>query len=649
MASRSSCGSQHQLQQALLSEPGCTKTALINILQQLHRRNALMPGHDLGNTRRSTKRRLQNAIEARVSSKTPYGPVVQELNLCPEVSQWAIIHPLAWLHFLCEDSDAFATLMAATIGDHAKPLTVVIYIDELCPGNPLRPEKSRTLQAIYWVFAEFPQHVLQTSGSWFLFGVMRSTIASQIPGGPSGLVARILHTFFTSPNNFATGAIIGSHASARVCRAVFGGFLCDEKAHKEIWCVKGASGTKCCVTCKNLVRGVDTSSSNYLQGLSCSIVALLDQHDNDSVYAMVDLLRSSKTIMNKTKFEALQQALGLNWEPHGLLFDDSLRPIVRPIDNCLRDWFHMLLSGGMAGTEIALLLQCLADEGVSHSHVTAFAAAIVLPVADGKVDPLWFDPSRTLADQMRTPSASDHITMVSIMDAFLEDAVRPTGMLSMQTDSFRVLAALIDHLTLGAEAAMAKIDSIEALVSSHHNLFARCYLSHLKPKAHNMLHLTQNMMHIGRLMSCFVTERKHRSVKAAALHTFRHMEKTVLQDLCNRTVEQMRADDCLYKESYLIGGKSVAGNDNVRTSLRANLVCGQITATDIVRLKSEEFARGSCFFERDNNIIVQVEKLPKLRPGWCEAVGFEIAFIDCRELRQAAPFAIAGNNLRVLQ
>ena len=157
------------------------------------------------------------------------------------------------------------------------------------------------------------------------------------------------------------------------------------------------------------------------------------------------------------------------------------------------------------------------------------------------------------------------------------------------------------------------------------------------------------MMHIGRLMSCFVTERKHRSVKAAALHTFRHMEKTVLQDLCNRTVEQMRADDCLYKESYLIGGKSVAGNDNVRMSLRANLVCGQITATDIVRLKSEEFARVSCFFERDNNIIVQVEKLHKLRPGWCEAVGFEIAFIDCRELRQAAPFAIAGNNLRVLQ
>ena len=358
--------------------------------------------------------------------------------------------------------------------------------------------------------------------------------------------------------------------------ALYLALLCDEKAHKDIWCVKGASGTKCCVTCKNLVRGVDTSSSNYLQGLSCSIVALLDQHDNDSVYAMVDLLRSSKPIMNKTKFEALQQALGLNWEPHGLLFDDSLRPIVRPIDNCLRDWFHMLLSGGMAGTEIALLPQCLADEGVSHSHVTAFAATIVLPVADGKVDPLWFD-SRTLADQMRTPSASDHIATAS----------------SRQTDSFRVLAALIDHLTLGAEAAMAKIDTIEALVSSHHNLFARCYLSHLKPKAHNMLHLTQNMMHIGRLMSCFVTERKHRSVKAAALHTFRHMEKTVLQDLCNRTVEQMRADDCLYKESYLIGGKSVAGNDNVRTSLRANLVCGQITATDIVRLKSEEFARVS--------------------------------------------------------
>ena len=47
----------------------------------------------------------------------------------------------------------------------------------------------------------------------------------------------------------------------------------------------------------------------------------------------------------------MEQAWGVNYIPEGLLFDDDLRSIIRPIEHCIRDPMHMLLSSGVAGTE----------------------------------------------------------------------------------------------------------------------------------------------------------------------------------------------------------------------------------------------------------------------------------------------------------
>ena len=47
----------------------------------------------------------------------------------------------------------FFELFGSRQGPEAK---IVLYIDEVCPGNPLRPEKSRTTQAVYWAMADLP-------------------------------------------------------------------------------------------------------------------------------------------------------------------------------------------------------------------------------------------------------------------------------------------------------------------------------------------------------------------------------------------------------------------------------------------------------------------------------------------------------------
>ena len=101
---------------------------------------------------------------------------------------------MALIYYLAQLSHTFASMMFES---HVPgvPTKLVIYIDEICPGNPLRPDKARTLQAIYWCFADWPQWVLQRTAAWPTFGVLRSSLAQKLPGGVAQLMKMVLLTF----------------------------------------------------------------------------------------------------------------------------------------------------------------------------------------------------------------------------------------------------------------------------------------------------------------------------------------------------------------------------------------------------------------------------------------------------------------------
>ena len=157
---------------------------------------------------------------------------------------WRYCHPMALIYYLSTLGSAFGNLMEAC-SRGGLPMRLIIYIDELCPGNPLRPEKSRTLQAIYWAFADWPQHVLQRTAAWPVFGTIRSTLVEKLPGGVAGFLKRVMLTFFAEVgHNMSRGFTFVKAGGERIIRrAIFAGFLCDEKAHNQICGNKGASGT----------------------------------------------------------------------------------------------------------------------------------------------------------------------------------------------------------------------------------------------------------------------------------------------------------------------------------------------------------------------------------------------------------------------
>ena len=629
----------------------CTKSGLANILACLQEQGLLANEAGAGHER-TLRGRIQRDVESAAQRRTPYGKLIKKMHVGAGIDI-EYVDPLAYLYVLANESDGFYNLLV-TGRDAVLPFKLVIYIDEVCPGNPLRPEKSRTTQAIYWTFADLPANILVQSGMWLLFSIVRSSIVSEIPGKVSGLMRKVLRAFLpeTGPS-LSKGILVScsSNNSSRVVRANFSGFIADEKALKEILGIKGASGPKPCPPCSNVVRFLDAAArrGTSLVGLDCADPSLFRYHNKESFYSMVDKLRAMRAVgCTKTALEKMEQMLGLNYDEANVVYDDYLRTIVDPIAHTIRDWMHTMVSQGVAGTHIALFLHVLSCNGITLDKIASYAARFHLPKGRGKVDLTWFAAHRVSDDHLRS-FASEVLNMCPIIQAFLDDMVRPMGLLLEHVRCFTLLHTILQVFCLGPTRSVRHIDLVRESVIEHNRLFARLYPSGVKPKFHQMFHIAENMSTLGVLLSCFPMERKHRSVKSAALHVFRNFEHTVLSDLVNEQLTIM-ADQSLYEAMLLVTPRIIhSGKDGeLLRSTVAHFPCGDVHAGDFVLLASGAVAYVLFFWSSlPSNIVMQVEPCHRVSDTLWSRAGALPSFVDVDQL--VAPLVWAEQRPNVVR
>ena len=134
-----------------------TKTALCNIVNTLVEAGWKPPAVLRSKSTASTRRKLHVAKSFHAKASTPYGTVMQRMALpLTDLPMWSYINPMALLYYLSTLSSDFA-LMMASCATPGVPLNIILYIDEIAPGNPLRPDRARTLQAVYWAVREWQQ------------------------------------------------------------------------------------------------------------------------------------------------------------------------------------------------------------------------------------------------------------------------------------------------------------------------------------------------------------------------------------------------------------------------------------------------------------------------------------------------------------
>ena len=106
---------------------------------------------------------------------TPYGHVLQHVPLpCTDGKVWMLVVQAFWpaLYTVAKQSAGFAALIRSQLQrvgppTLSKPWRLVLYTDEVDPGDPLSPEHGRKVQACYWSIMEFGAAALSEEDAWF--------------------------------------------------------------------------------------------------------------------------------------------------------------------------------------------------------------------------------------------------------------------------------------------------------------------------------------------------------------------------------------------------------------------------------------------------------------------------------------------------
>jgi len=237
---------------------------------------------------------MQHEIEEFGNLETPYGKLIKTFNL--DIAGKSItvpyINPFAFLYHMCACVAAFGDLLRNCIfGDG----TIIMYSDEIKVGNVLRPDDGRAMECIYWTILQLPDWFRSRQHGWFSFLQIRSKYVAKLPGGMAFLWKKVLAIFFGEGWNFEkVGVRCPTSSGFFIFRARFGAFLEDEKAIKETWSVKGASGTKPCLWCKNVVGRMTCNRGGYLTHFSWGTPRDFDRHTDESFEEIVMILREAK-------------------------------------------------------------------------------------------------------------------------------------------------------------------------------------------------------------------------------------------------------------------------------------------------------------------------------------------------------------------
>ena len=344
--------------------------------------------------------------------------------------------------------------------------------------------------------------------------------------------------------------------------------------------------------------------------IRCTDPDLITSNTDADIHTFFDTVRAAPPNARN----ALHQVFGLKADPDGIIGDPWLRSIYKPVDHNLRDWMHMLVSGGCANISCAEILKGLNNHGITLNSISAFIETWTLPHRHGKVDGQWVSHKRLGKTKESLASfAGVMLSLMPILACFLEEVIDATHPLYEQSRCFILLNRIIGILSFGPEHVMIYIAVIRPLIEEWGILFVRIHKpSCVKPKFHHFfMHIIDDAMRVGKLLSCFVTERKHRQTKRSALFTFRSIDNAVAKDLLHRQCERFRSDGgALFSRKYIMHPKYVdMRGGRFGHSKIAVLPCGSLYSNDVLWLSSGRVGKLIRFWSNSttDTIIAQVE------------------------------------------
>ena len=278
------------------------------------------------------------------------GPLIQSCNVentHGNPVQVCFTNLLTYLVALFARGGAFHKLLKQQHEHHpssaAKPWHMVLYLDELIPGNVLG-RAERKSWAWYVSFLQLDHH-LSSTDAWLTLAIVRSNVISSLEAGVSQVTALLLKNIFCRPISHPQGGLLLKHHEGDVrLHFTLASVLADGAAQKQVWGSKGDSGIKFCFLCAN-IRASGTTEENMHENTTKYDQLVLTS--NSQVLESYAKLHARKATTTRAEFELWEKATGWTYSPLALLLDDQLKSmnLLQPCSQFTHDYMHGVLQG----------------------------------------------------------------------------------------------------------------------------------------------------------------------------------------------------------------------------------------------------------------------------------------------------------------
>jgi len=571
---------------------------------------------------------LKEAADLQLNTPTPYGPIIASVTVKDTNEadlQLPTINPLALLYTAFESADPFSELVVERMAIYKPspetPWRLLLYGDEITPGDVLSHDNMRKGWALYFSFLEFGAMMLANERVWFPVVTVRSCEVKKVSAGISQIYKETVKLFFGALGfDLNEGGLFLKRGDGSYYQlfAKLAGFIQDGGAHKSVWHCKGSAGTRFCMIClNNIARGTglyttdgDNSDDDEEELLTCSIINDAECHfaTDDDVRGSVRRLAAMKPLLSVADFKMRQQAHGFTHEPHGILMDPSLDNTVYPVRQFIHDWMHALFVNGCFNFVALWVLEAIR---LTHTNVwdcmMGFVEHWKLPqVVDSSSVKAVFEPNRATSSRKAKRlkcTASQGLSLCPIMAYFFMAFILPACQPAVT--AFVALCDLVDLLIV-IPLGLCSPQQLRAQVDRFLMACADArWRDKMVPKFHWLIHLAKHMEDLGTLISCWVHERKHRIVKRYAndIQNTIDFELSLLRQVVGHQLHELRDADNLRRRVGLInpGGCSkrlfqVLKNElkepdlqlaEVKKAHCARLLCGSTcSAKDVVLVRS---------------------------------------------------------------
>jgi hypothetical protein len=523
------------------------------------------------------------------------------------------------------------------------PWSLILYSDEVTPGNPLATHNKRKFHAIYWSFLEFGANALCREETWFCITTALSTDIVEVSAGLSQVMGAIIKTFFD------TGGFDLGQAGIRLPFApdeirFFAKLkivVQDGGAHKSMWHARGDGATKLCLLCKNLFTdksNICDEDGTHLLRSNVIRTEQLEEASSNELRKVARYIASKVGTMGVDAFTELQQSLGVTHHPHAILLDRSLDEIVQPTEILMHDWMHGLFVDGIANVLVYLLFEAFIQKGLLRVYETFsdYAATWMWPLRlHGDHLAAIFETGRR--DKHRAAKhikcqASDMLSLIGVLAVFTKKVLMHVGTCNAECAAFLAFVDVVDLLT-NTQKFNVRPSALSDAVHKFLQLFTETFgFDWMTPKFHWLLHFAKLLQKLGMLLNCFALERKHRIAKRYATeisNTSKDPSKSILMEVVSHQFAMLDRPGAFMFEIGLVDGRPAPAK--LRRTIADALA---LVATDIVRVSRT--SRFNSFATCKQNDVVLVKDADAVYAGQVQlhfdANGVPVSMIDMWEL-----------------